>query len=37
VFVVPFGIVGVILYGFGTWSERLSKAPSARALPPDPP
>ena len=29
VFVVPFGLVGVILYGFGTWSERISRAPGA--------
>jgi len=27
VFVVPFGIVGVILYGFGTWAERVARAP----------
>jgi hypothetical protein len=31
-FVVPFGIVGLILYGFGTWAERVGKAP-----PPPPP
>ena len=27
VFAVPFGAVGAILYGFGTWSERVAKAP----------
>jgi hypothetical protein len=34
VFVVPFGIVGVILYGFGTWAERVSRAPGSRPRPP---
>jgi hypothetical protein len=34
VFVVPFGIVGVILYGFGTWAERVgrSRPPAARVV-----
>ena len=39
-FIVPFGIVGLILYGFGTWAERVSKRPppaSASARPPAPP
>ena len=31
-FIVPFGIVGVILYGFGTWAERVGQRP-----PPGPP
>lgn len=26
-FIVPFGIVGAILYGFGTWSERVARRP----------
>jgi hypothetical protein len=26
-FIVPLGIVGVILYGFGTWAERVGKRP----------
>lgn len=26
-FLVPFGIVGVILYAFGTWAERVGRAP----------
>jgi hypothetical protein len=32
-FLVPFGIVGVILYAFGTWAERVGRAapPSAGA------
>jgi len=34
-FLVPFGIVGVILYTFGTWAERVGRAvpPSAPARP----
>jgi hypothetical protein len=28
VFLVPFGLVGVILYGFGRWAERVSKTPA---------
>jgi hypothetical protein len=39
-FIVPFGIVGLILYGFGTWAERVSRRPppaSASARPPAPP
>src|SRR5262249_16758445 len=31
-FLVPFGIVGVILYAFGAWAERVGRAP-----PPSPP
>ena len=27
-FIVPFGFVGVILYGFGTWAERVGKRPA---------
>jgi hypothetical protein len=27
VFIAPFGVVGVILYAFGTWSERVARAP----------
>jgi hypothetical protein len=36
-FLVPFGIVGVILYAFGTWAERVGRAvpPSASARPGD--
>jgi hypothetical protein len=32
-FLVPFGIVGAVLYGFGAWAERVGKAglPSAIA------
>jgi hypothetical protein len=26
-FIVPFGIVGAILYGFGTWAERVGRRP----------
>lgn len=35
-FIVPFGIAGAILYGFGTWAERVSKRPppSRTAQPP---
>lgn len=39
-FIVPFGIVGLVLYGFGTWAERVSKRPpppGATARPPAPP
>src|ERR1043166_3020258 len=41
VFVVPFAIVGAILYGFGTWSERIARVPGApgpasHAAPPRP-
>lgn len=47
-FLVPFGIVGVILYAFGTWAERVGRAPppgasaqpgggSAEARAPQPP
>jgi hypothetical protein len=32
-FIVPFGIVGVILYGFGTWAERVGKRPPPGAPP----
>ncbi len=27
VFLVPFGVVGVILYAFGRWAEAISKTP----------
>ncbi|HEX4420492.1 MAG TPA: hypothetical protein VH165_21400 [Kofleriaceae bacterium] len=27
VFLAPFGVVGVILYAFGAWAERVAKAP----------
>lgn len=33
VFIVPFGIVGVILYGFGSWAERVGKRPPPGARP----
>jgi hypothetical protein len=43
-FVVPFGIVGLVLYGFGAWAERVGKAPAPpprpgpeRSDPSDPP
>jgi hypothetical protein len=37
-FIVPFGIVGLVLYGFGTWADRMSRRPppantEARATP----
>jgi hypothetical protein len=34
-FLVPFGIVGVILYAFGTWAERVGRSvpPGASARP----
>jgi hypothetical protein len=32
VFLAPFGFVGLVLYVFGRWAERVSKTP-----PPDPP
>lgn len=34
-FLVPFGIVGVILYAFGTWAERVGRtaSPGAGARP----
>jgi hypothetical protein len=31
VFLVPFGLVGVILYAFGRWAERVSPTPVKRA------
>jgi hypothetical protein len=31
VFLVPFGFVGVILYAFGSWAERIAKRPPPRA------
>lgn len=34
VFVVPFGLVGAILYGFGRWSEAVARSPGS---PPDKP
>ena len=27
-FIVPFGVAGAILYGFGTWAERVGKRPA---------
>jgi hypothetical protein len=36
-FLVPFGIVGVILYAFGAWSERVGRAPPPQSPPPSPP
>ena len=39
-FLVPFGIVGVILYAFGTWAERVGRASAGTAPrrgPPQPP
>jgi hypothetical protein len=33
VFVVPFGFVGAILYGFGTWAERIGRAASSAPRP----
>lgn len=35
VFVIPFALVGAILYGFGRWSERVGRAPGPK-LPPKP-
>lgn len=32
-FIVPFGIVGAILYGFGTWAERVGQRPPPGAPP----
>jgi hypothetical protein len=32
-FIVPFGIVGAILYGFGTWAERVGRRPPPGAPP----
>lgn len=39
VFLVPFAIVGVILWGFGWWADNASRATIARApsAPPQPP
>ena len=31
VFLLPFGFVGVILYAFGRWAERVTKTPPPRA------
>jgi hypothetical protein len=38
VFLVPFGLVGAILYGFGRWAERVAKTPPplAKAVAGDP-
>jgi hypothetical protein len=38
VFVIPFALVGAILYGFGRWSEHIARAPgpplpAARTVP----
>ena len=35
-FIVPFGIAGAIIYGFGTWADRVSKRPPP-SLPVKPP
>lgn len=35
-FIVPFGIVGVILYGFGTWAERVARRPPPGTAQPPP-
>lgn len=32
-FIVPFGAVGVILYGFGAWADRVGKRPPPGAGP----
>jgi len=32
-FIVPFGIVGVILYAFGAWAERVGRAPMPQSPP----
>ena len=34
VFVLPFGLVGLVLYGFGRWAERVAHAPPPTAPPP---
>ena len=31
VFLVPFGLVGLVLYGFGRWANRISKPPAKPA------
>jgi hypothetical protein len=36
-FLVPFGIVGVILYVFGAWAERVGRAPPPQSPPPSVP
>ena len=36
-FVVPFGIVGVILYTFGAWAERVGRAHPPGGVPPKAP
>lgn len=36
VFVVPFGVVGLILYGFGRWAERVASTPHVPADRPRP-
>jgi hypothetical protein len=30
-FLVPFGLVGAIMYGFGTWAERVARRPPPAA------
>ena len=35
-FIVPFGIAGAIIYGFGAWANRVSKRPPP-SLPAKPP
>ena len=34
VFLVPFGVVGAVLYGFGRWAESVWKAPPRRTARP---
>jgi hypothetical protein len=36
VFLVPFGVVGMILFAFGKWAERVSKTPLKTGSPPKP-
>ncbi|HEU4734978.1 MAG TPA: hypothetical protein VFT22_44100 [Kofleriaceae bacterium] len=36
VFLVPFGLVGLVLYGFGRWAERVARKP-VPPVPPGPP
>jgi hypothetical protein len=36
-FLAPFGIVGVILYAFGAWAERVGRAPPPQSPPPSVP
>ena len=34
VFAMPFGLVGLVLYGFGRWAERVARAPAAPTVAP---